>query len=358
MKKKKVIIAPLDWGLGHATRCIPIIRACIERGCEVTIICSGRSLALLQNEFPQLQFIDLPAYNIYYQKKGSFVFKIIMQLQKVFSGIKREHKELNTIIEKIKPDLIISDNRYGLWSKKVKSILITHQMLVKIPSLKFAEPIVHWWLMQQHNKFNEVWIPDVAGIPNISGDLSHKYKLPDYIKHIGILTRFKKPDILPQKEYDVLVILSGPEPQRTIFEEKIIAQSKTINKKFVIVSGKAENKTDIQLTDNMRIISYSIANELFELILRSEIILSRGGYSTLMDLAHLNKKCIFIPTPGQTEQEYLVKELREQNLIYATDQNSFDLQTAVNEVGKTKGFFIDTNSDEFLKTLEQTLSSI
>ncbi|MBC8173723.1 MAG: hypothetical protein H7X71_07450, partial [Chitinophagales bacterium] len=128
--------------------------------------------------------------------------------------------------------------------------------------------------------------------------------------------------------------------------------------KFVIVSGTSEKKSDVHVTDNIRKISYCTANELFELILRSDIIISRGGYSTLMDLAHLHKKCVFVPTPGQTEQEYLVHELAKQNLVYTMDQKHFDLNTAFIAVEKTKGFFIETDPKEFLKTLEETLGEI
>ncbi|MFN0274247.1 MAG: glycosyltransferase family protein [Chitinophagales bacterium] len=357
-RKKKIIIAPLDWGLGHATRCIPIIRACLDRNCEVIIVCSGRSLNLLQTEFPNLQSINLPAYNIYYQKKGSFIFKIILQLHKIFKGVRNEHRTLQKIVEEFKPDLVISDNRYGLYSKKVKCILITHQMMVKIPSIKVLEPVVHWWLMQRHKKFDAVWIPDVAGFPNISGDLSHKFKLPSYIKHIGILTRFSTPVQIPQKEFDILVILSGPEPQRTIFEEQILEQSKHRKERFVIVRGVAETKTDERIAENIRLISFSTAEELFQLILCSDIIISRGGYSTLMDIAHLKKKCIFVPTPGQTEQEYLVQQLQKENLVYSINQKHFNLTTALSEVEKTKGFFVETNAQEFLKTLDETLEQV
>lgn len=269
-----------------------------------------------------------------------------------------EHKILQNLVEQHKPDLIISDNRYGLHSKKVKCILITHQMMVKIPSCRMLEPVVHWWLMRQHKKFDAVWIPDVAGSPNISGDLSHYYKLPEYIKHIGILTRFTTPEKIPPKEIDVLAVLSGPEPQRTIFEEQIISQAKHRKEKFVIVSGVSEHTADENITENIRRISFCTAEELFQLVLRSEIIISRGGYSTLMDIAHLNKKCIFVPTPGQTEQEYLVEQLQKQNLVYAVQQKYFHLADALAGVAKTKGFFINTNAKEFLQTLEVTLQEI
>lgn len=350
------MIAPLDWGLGHATRCIPIIRACLGLGHEVIIASTGRSLQLLKKEFPQLIAIDVPAYDIQYQKKGSFIFKIISQLGKVFRGIKRENLLTQQIIKEHNIDLIISDNRYGIYSKSIYSVIISHQMMVKIPKFKIAEPFVHLWLQYQHRKFDAIWIPDVKNEPNISGDLSHKYKLPNHAHFIGVLTRFRKPEIQPKIIYNVLAIISGPEPQRSIFEEMIIAQAKQTNKKYVIVSGTSEKNTDVQLTENIRIISHLPGEELFQLTLTSEMIISRGGYSTLMDLAVLNKKCIFVPTPGQTEQEYLVEELHNKKMIYGVDQEQFNLQTALKEVEKTKGFYVGVDVNEFEIVLRSTIN--
>ena len=357
-EKKKILIAPLDWGLGHATRCIPVVRACLGMGHDVIIASTGRSLQLLKKEFPQLTAIDVPAYDIQYQKKGSFIIKIISQLGKVFRGIKREHKVTQQIITEHKIDLIISDNRYGIYSKNVYSVIISHQMMVKIPKFKIAEPFVYLWLQYQHRKFNAIWIPDIKNEPNISGDLSHKYKLPKHAQFVGVLTRFRKPEIQPAIKYDVLAIISGPEPQRTIFEDLIIDQAKNTNKKYVIVSGISEKNTDIQFNDNIRMISHIPGEELFQLILCSEIIISRGGYSTLMDLAVLNKKCIFVPTPGQTEQEYLVEELHNKKMIYGVDQGQFKLQTALDEVEKTKGFYVGVDVKEFEGVLRDTINRI
>lgn len=362
MNRKKIAVAPLDWGLGHATRCIPIIKYLLEKKIEVIIICTGRSLLLLKKEFPELVFIDLPAYNISYQKKGSFIFKITKQLNKVFSGIKKEHNELKKIIAAQHIDLIISDNRYGLYNKKVKSILISHQMMVKMPASSLVEYFIHAWLMRQHNHFDEVWIPDVAGKPNVAIDLSHRYKLKTNTKFIGVLTRFEKPLTVSQIRNDVLIILSGPEPQRSIFEELLLTQIKKMHAegeklKFVLVRGTSEINSDEKYSDKLRVISHLPANALYSIILQSEIILSRGGYSTLMDICCLNKKCILVPTPGQTEQEYLVEQLHHQNLVYASPQKNFNLKVALTEVNKTNGFFIDVDTNAFKLCIDATLEN-
>ncbi len=352
------MIAPLDWGLGHATRCIPLIRACMEDGHSVIIASSGRSLELLKREFPSLTCIDVPSYNIYYQKKGSFIIKILGQLGKVFAGIRREHRQTAAILKEHKIDLIISDNRYGIYSKNIPSVIISHQMMVKIPGFRIAEPFVYLWLRYQHSHFNAIWIPDVAGENNISGDLSHKYALPRTAKFIGVLTRFARPVVQQEKEYDVLAIISGPEPQRTLFEELIIREAKQTDKKYLIVGGLSEKDHEVQVTPNIRVKAHLTASALYQEILRSDIIISRGGYSTLMDLAVLNKKCIFVPTPGQTEQEYLVEKLHREKMIYGVSQGDFELKTALAAAEKTKGFFIDTDLELFKKTLSKTINDL
>lgn len=355
---KVILIAPLDWGLGHATRCIPVIKACLSRGHKVIMASSGRSLELLKKEFPQLTAIEIPSYDIYYQKKGSFIFKMLQQLGKVFRGIKREHRITRSIVEQYGVQLIIADNRYGIYHPNVHSIIITHQMMVKVPSFKIAEPFVYAWMQWQHKKFDTVWIPDTAGENNISGDLSHKYPKPNHASYVGILTRFHQPETQLNVTDTILVIISGPEPQRSIFEEIILTQAKKINKHFIIVRGLSEQATDEKIAPNIRVISHLPGAQLFELILQSHIIISRGGYSTLMDLALLNKKCIFVPTPGQTEQEYLVKALHNKNMAYGATQDTFDLPMALQGVENMDGFLIPSDVEAFYPYLDSAIAKI
>ena len=354
-KKQTVLIAPLDWGLGHATRCIPIIRECIEQGHRVIMASSGRSLELLKKEFPGITAIEIPSYNIYYQKKGSFILKIIGQLGKVFKGIKREHRITADIVKQYGVDLIISDNRYGIYHRDVYSVIITHQMMVKVPSFKIAEPFVYLWLQWQHRKFDRVWIPDTENENNISGDLSHKYPVPKHAQFIGILTRFRKPDMPVTPKNNVLAIVSGPEPQRTIFEDMIIEQAKQIPLQFIIVRGISETDTDEMVEKNIRIISHLPGEALFQLILDSEIIISRGGYSTLMDLALLDKQCIFVPTPGQTEQEYLVKALHKNDMVFGVSQDKFNLSNALTSLAHKNHFLIPSDVRAFVPFLEEAV---
>ncbi len=353
--KKVVIVAPLDWGLGHATRCIPIIKKLYALHCKVVIVTSGRPLLLLRKEFPDAVFYDLPSYNIYYQKRGSFLIKLTIQLQKILAGIAREHRQLRAIIQKEQPDLIISDNRYGVRNKKVYSVFISHQMMIKFPGSRLIEWIVQLWLERRHRKFDAVWIPDAEGEPNLSGDLSHAPPLLPNTKFIGLLNRFEKDEPTTEPTNDILCILSGPEPQRSILETQLLQQARSIGRKMVIVQGVSEQKKDVWVNEHIRMVSHAHAKKLHQLILSSQIIISRGGYTTLMDLAPLGKRCIFIPTPGQTEQEYLVQALASKGMCVHMKQKHFKLASALQQVENIQPFYMSIPVNTFNAELESVL---
>lgn len=364
----KILVAPLDWGLGHATRCIPIIRYLLEKKCEVLIGADGRPLDLLKKEFPSLEFVRMPGYNISYPKNGSMALKIAAQIPKILSGIKGEHQLLKTIIKEKKIDAVISDNRFGLWSEEIPCVFITHQIMVKSP---FGEKWIHSLNKKYISKYAACWVPDQPPlsplltkkgslIAGLSGDLAHKFPLPGNARFIGILSRFNIPLNLPSKEQltaknSLLVILSGPEPQRTVFEKRVIDQLQNIplgplsKRKLTafIVQGITEKKERRKISEKAELVSYLTSEELQKEILASEIVLSRPGYSTVMDLAVLGKKAIFVPTPGQTEQEYLAKYFSDKKIAYSVAQKDFDFETALKESEKYSGFTGKYSGEEF-----------
>ncbi|MDF2437368.1 MAG: glycosyl transferase family 28 [Bacteroidota bacterium] len=349
---KRILICPLDWGLGHATRCIPIIRELLENGLHVVIAGEGRSLELLKTEFPSLAFIELHGYNITYPEKGSMILKMLFSIPKLIHGIKQEHQAIQKIVIENKIDVVISDNRYGCYASGVKNIFVTHQLMIKAP---FLEGLIHNKILSYIKYFDECWIPDNETAPFLSGDLSHKYKLSNHAYFIGPLSRFSK--INEVKKFDITVIISGPEPQRTIFEKLIIAQIKKTDLKTLIVQGKPEEKEEFQRKKNIFVIPHLNSRELESAILASDIVISRSGYSTIMDLAILNKKAIFIPTPGQTEQEYLAEYLKEKGIAYFQEQSKFDLNEALKQSEKFTGFTGSYNSGLKAK-IESILSSM
>ena len=222
LNKKKVLIAPLDWGMGHATRCVPVIRQFQKNGYEVILASNGTSNEFLKNYFPELLLLEKPGYNISYPENMSMVNAMIRQLPSLMKTIIKEHLWLKKIIRKYKISEVVSDNCYGLWNKKIHSVFITHQLKVKCPNrLRFLEPILQRIILFFINKYDECHIPDLPGTFNYSGNLSHLWKQPSNSKFIGTLSRFSENiNKINAEIYDLVILLSGPEPQRTIFENK------------------------------------------------------------------------------------------------------------------------------------------
>jgi uncharacterized protein (TIGR00661 family) len=330
--KKHILVAPLNWGLGHATRCIPIINALIEHSYEPIIASDGNALQFLKKEFPDLEAIELPSYNIKYPKKEHRLkWKLLKDAPKVIKTIKAENKIIETIIKKHKICGIISDNRFGVFSKKVPSVYITHQLNVLSGSTTWFSSRMH---QKSIKKFDECWIPDIEAKPNLSGKLGHLKNHDFNLKYIGSLSRFTKKD--SKIVYNLMVLLSGPEPQRTIFEDILFEQLKTFEGKILFVKGIIETKQIITKKDQFTIYNFMLTQELEKAINESEVVLSRSGYTTIMDLAKLNKKAFFIPTPGQFEQEYLTKHLQELQLCPSCNQADFKIEM-LHKVNNYKG---------------------
>jgi uncharacterized protein (TIGR00661 family) len=330
-KNPAILVCPLDWGIGHATRCVPLIRLLLEKGANVIIAADGRSLLVLQLEFPQLTFIKFPGYNFSYPQSGSMALKMLRQAPAIIRGIRKENKMLDELIGKYHVDAVISDNRFGVFSTRIPSVFMTHQIFIRTKwTLGFLKPMLNVLNWRYISRFDECWIPDFEGNENLSGDLSHEAVLPDRFCFIGPQSRFRQNDMqLQEKQFEVLALLSGPEPQRTILEEKLIPMLKKSGLKCAMVLGTPERKTGPDSIGNLTLFHHLDSESLQNLIMRSETVISRSGYSTVMDLAALGKKAIFIPTPGQTEQEYLAGYFKRKKLFYAENQNAFDLTRAL-----------------------------
>jgi len=305
----KILICPLNWGLGHATRCVPIIRELIDSGHEPVLVADGFPLEFLKQEFPTLRFIEYPSYSIHYSAGTSQLGAMFISLPKIIRGIMKEHTWLKNVLKTEHFDQVISDNRFGMWSKSSHSIYITHQVMVKMPKgWKFLEPLVHRLHVGCINRFNECWIPDTAGNVGLSGDLSHKYPLPANARYIGHLSRFQGMGKIKQNTaYEVVAVVSGLEPQRGIFEKYIIERYKNAPHKTLLVAGQPQEGNKETRVGNITRISHLADVELASVLLGTTRIISRSGYSTIMDLKVLGclDKAELTATPGQTEQEYL-----------------------------------------------------
>ena len=322
-KGKTILVAPLYWGLGHASRCVPIIKSLIKSNYNVIIASDGAALQFLQNEFPSLESLELPSYNIRYPKIGSFFkLKMISLLPGINKTKKAERKIVQNLVDQGKIQGIISDGRLGVRSTKIPSVYITHQLNVLTGGTTYFSSLLHQRVIR---KFDACWVPDTEHeILNLSGRLGH-LKSPKFpVKYLGILSRLQKEN-LPITT-DILVLLSGPEPQRTMLESKLKKELSKSDKSIVMIRGVVEPKQQWSSFKNIKIVNFMQSEELEKAINQSNIIVSRPGYSTIMDLAVLEKNTFFIPTPGQYEQEYLAKRLRDSGICPSCSQRRFTLE--------------------------------
>jgi len=334
-RKARILVAPLDWGLGHATRCIPIIRALLAKGCDVWLAGEGAQEQLLRNEFPELPFLPLPGYRIRYAKTArGLIWKLIRQGPKMQRAIQYEKQWLKKIVKEQAIDAVISDNRFGLYHPGIPCIFMTHQLLIKSAAGKWTEKIIQKINYRYINRFTACWVPDRESANTIAGELSHppnKPKIP--VHYIGLLSRFRQnqpPEkARSEKKGHLLIILSGPEPQRTMLEEKIISEISHYNGTATIVRGLPGQPGIIPSTNMLQFYNHLSAEALNEAMQEADYVISRSGYSTVMDILALGKKSILVPTPGQTEQEYLGKFLLEKRTALCMSQENFVLNNAL-----------------------------
>ncbi len=319
---KNILIAPLNWGLGHATRCIPIIRKYDRQGHRIIIASDGAALQLLQKEFPHLSFVSLPGYNITYARRPWYnSLHLLRQLPHIWQTMRAEQKQTAQLIDQYAIDFLISDNRFGVYSKRVKSVYITHQLRVMSGLWTFLTTFLHARIYQ---KYDEIWVPDTVGNDNLSGKLGHLSQTDFPIKYIGIQTRMQ-PAKMPVK-YQYLAVLSGPEPQRRLFEQILLKEFEKAGNKVALIQGKMAETPTCITRGMVDIYNYVTTESLQNLLNRSDIIIARSGYTSVMDLHALRKKVIWVPTPGQPEQKYLARYLARKYGHKVQTQDNFKLE--------------------------------
>jgi UDP:flavonoid glycosyltransferase YjiC (YdhE family) len=332
MLKKRILVAPLNWGLGHATRCIPIIRELIAQNFDPVIASDGEALELLKKEFPELEHYTLPSYNIRYPKNSLyFTWNLLTQTPHILRTISAEKKVTQHLVQTKNISGIISDNRWGVQSNIVPSAFITHQITVFSGFTTWLSSKIQQKFIR---KFDECWIPDLSDHPNLSGKMGHPKKTGFPVKYLGVISRFEK-KVLPIK-YDILVLLSGPEPQRSIFENLMFNKLKVLDIEILMVRGVIEEKQVFERKNNFSVYNYLQTEELEKAMNSSKLVICRSGYTSLMDLAKLQKMAYLIPTPGQYEQEYLSGRLKKLKLLASCSQKSFGVHK-LKEVENYKG---------------------
>lgn len=291
------------------------------------IIASGKEhLSLFRNELPGFSYINFPGFKPGYSRFLPQYFYLLFKIPVLLYHIIAEHHKLKKIISEYAVDILISDNRFGLWNKKIISVYVTHMPLIPLPKpLKFMESVGVLLHRQVIKKYSLCFIPDLPGDLNLSGRLSHGIKLPDNVRYIGILSRFALPEQSlnenPVKFQHNTVILSGPEPQREILKQKLITILKDKEPPTVMFEGKPGKSGEISRNGNITFYNHLPSFRMKEMITGSESIITRSGYTTIMELVSMNCTALIIPTPGQTEQEYLAEYLSEKGWFYTISQN-------------------------------------
>ena len=321
---KRILFSPLNWGLGHASRSAKLIHH-LSKENTVVIASDGAALHWLSAEFPALPTIELPELKMRYSKRFGAIGGIIRRVPHFFRSIQRDYKAITKVLEKDNFDLIISDNRYGVYNEQIPSYLITHQLRFMHPLSSMITGVLQNFI----EKFDEVWVPDDAE-HSLSGELSQpENPLNVPLRFIGSLSRFNENREV-SKDIKFLLIASGPEPFQSqminYFEQNFLLLTHSCH----IVSSTELSKEE-GLSKNLVGHYKPDSNSLELLIDRSEYVICRSGYSSIMDLIKKNQRAILIPTPGQIEQIYLAKYHKD-NPLFNCVLKSNDLSVYMKEL--------------------------
>lgn len=327
----KILVAPLNWGLGHASRCVPLIHRLLDEGHEVVIGGDGMSFTLLRKHFPKLRYVYLAPLDLHYSRSGNQTWAMLKAIPQLLLWRNKDRLMLKAILQEEHFDQVISDNRPGLYNKQVECIYITHQLRVKLTKTwRWAEATASRIHARMYTRFNKVWIPDYEDINHsLAGELSHPSNLrlsrkKTEFQYIGPLSRLHSPITHKPSpiNYEVVAVLSGLEPQRTLLEQELIERYSGKEERVLIVQGLVNHPNTRIKRGNLTIVPSMADAELVPALLNARHIIARSGYSTIMDLEALgllsvgNNKPLpvhieLIPTPGQPEQEYLAVWLKD-----------------------------------------------
>lgn len=360
-KKLNILICPLEWGLGHAGRMIPIARKLKETGNEV-IIGGGTELhSFFREELPGLTFADFPGFRPKYSRILPQYLVLLFRVPVLVFHIISEHFRLKRIIDDYSIDLLISDNRFGLWNKGIKTVYVTHQLRIPFPPgfrfLEWIGVLLHGFFIK---RFDYCFIPDLPGDINLSGRMSHGVKLLSNIRFIGVLSRFVDvEEIQPASGKNFrynLVILSGPEPQKGILRQKLIKILKDNEHPTLILEGRPSASGDPSKAGNIISYNHLSSARMKGLINSGDNLITRAGYTVIMELVTLNRSALLIPTPGQTEQEYLAAYLKEKGWFEVISQGSLNKTLPLPVSQNITAYFFITESKKLLdRALEEVL---
>ncbi|MEX1133031.1 MAG: glycosyltransferase [Flavobacteriales bacterium] len=326
----RILVAPLDWGLGHSTRCIPIIQRLLELDAVPVIGADRGPLAVLTGEFPHLEHVQLPGVNIRYGKGRNQLWSMARQFPAMLRSVQAERALFDRIRRDLRLDAVISDQRFGIRSSDLPSVIVTHQVF---PFTPIAQAALRKVNLHQIARFDRCWIMDEPDAPGLAGDLSHGKTLPANARYIGTVSRMRPDGPRTERSFRVVAVISGPEPQRTLLEQLLTDQLQRLTGEHLLVQGLPANSGTEQL-GNVTKVPHMNASELAAQLAASEFIVSRSGYTTLMDLVALDRTALVIPTPGQAEQEYLGELHARTGRFTVQRQHKMDLAAGLKHLDK------------------------
>ncbi len=353
--KKRVLFGVLDWGIGHASRSILLIHQLKEAGYEVIAATGGGARALLASVFPEMKILRFPFCRIRYSRHIPAVWKIFFSLPCILRSIRAEHKQTAVVVREYGIDLIVSDNRYGVYHPAVPSYLVIHQLQPRLPrGLSFLSSFLFRRYIRYLSKFDRLWVPDYGDDPTLAGVLSHpSLPLPEKVKssivYAGVLSRFMIPayskEYPVKKDFEVVVVLSGPEPQRSLLEKILVRRLRKRPWKVLIIRGLPWKRQGGTVYGNIQLVSHLPPALFYTYLKRAKYIIARAGYTGIMDLVATGRSALLIPTPGQTEQEYLAERLASENYFVSMPQDDIDLEEAFALLEKTRPFPVREGPD-------------
>jgi hypothetical protein len=315
--KKRILISPLNWGLGHVMRLVPLIRQFQFQGNTILIACDAEQQRILEHELHQVTYIPFEGYPFAFTGK-SFRLDLARKFSNLSRFVAAETSQVNALVKAHAIDVVISDQRPGFRSDTVPSVLISHQLELPLPVyLKPAQWIYSRWV----NRFDTIWIPDKEGAERLSGKLSQTTHPQAF--YIGWLSRFEKSDTEKLITYRYGALISGPEPYRTQFMEEVKTCLLKLDEPCFLI-GPVEK---IEQLGKLTLLPHQSTAEFQNLMESAEYLIARAGYSTLMDLRVLGKKGILIPTPGQDEQLYLSQHLKgDAQFTFVREMSAYPLE--------------------------------
>jgi len=354
-----VLVSPLNWGLGHATRDIPVIRSLLSRGHDVTIAACGNALDVLRQEFPGCTFREFPDYSVPFSANRFFLAQFFLSFPFLLKGIADERRNLAAILAEDEFDLIISDNRLGVYSDRIPSVFITHQLHYHLPLAAWPFELAGVYLNGiLHAKFDRIIVPDNPPGPQaLAGKLSRAETGATRSRayYAGILTSTRRRDV--PEDLDYLILISGPEPQRTELEKILLPAAGTLPGSVTILLGSPNRAGGGSgLPGNCTVIPYASTEEKELLMNRAKCVICRSGYTTMMELAELGKRRgLFIPTPGQPEQEYLAGYYEQNGWFPYRLQHRINLAEDLRHTGHYRGFPDMPGTEENVQRLYENL---